>query len=464
MDFSALNESLWNTILQFGVIAFMLLLANVLRRKLPFVRKTLLPTAVLAGFIMLILRVCHILPVDTELMEIITYHTIAIGFIALTLQIPEKKAPAEQKDLTGAKSGALIVSCYLLQGFIGLLITAGLAYTLMPGFFKAAGIILPMGFGQGPGQANNIGSSYESLGFVGGQSFGLSIAAMGFLVACVVGVIYLNILKKRGKIYPEQQIYLSGSVTVDYFESKNELPISESVDRFSVQMAMILMVYLVTFLAINGLDRLLTTTLPGLAASLVPILWGFNFIIGALIALITRQLLAGLTKVKVMTHRYPNNYLLGRISGVAFDLMVITGIAAIDLHVLNDLWLPFILLSIAGTVFTLVYLQWMAKKLYGAYYYEGLLSMYGMLTGTISSGVLLLREIDPNFKTPAANNLLLGTSFGILFGIPMLILIGLAPRSDAMLFLTMALIFVYFILLLLFMLKVKPLRHRRKAN
>ena len=26
--------------------------------------------------------------------------------------------------------------------------------------------------------------------------------------------------------------------------------------------------------------------------------------------------------------------------------------------------------------------------------------MYGMLTGTISSGVLLLREIDPDFDTP----------------------------------------------------------------
>ena len=120
-------------------------------------------------------------------MEMITYHSIAIGFIAMSLQIPEKKQTVEKVDFTAAKSGALIVSTYLIQGFIGLIITILLAQTVMPGLFKAAGIILPMGYGQGPGQANNVGSTYEALGFAGGQSFGLSIAAMGFVCACVVG-------------------------------------------------------------------------------------------------------------------------------------------------------------------------------------------------------------------------------------------------------------------------------------
>ncbi len=31
--------------------------------------------------------------------------------------------------------------------------------------------------------------------------------------------------------------------------------------------------------------------------------------------------------------------------------------------------------------------------------------MFGMLTGTASRGMILLREIDPNYETPAANNL-----------------------------------------------------------
>jgi ESS family glutamate:Na+ symporter len=81
--------------------------------------------------------------------------------------------------------------------------------------------------------------------------------------------------------------------------------------------------------------------------------------------------------------------------------------------------------------------------------------MYGMLTGTISSGVLLLRELDAEFKTPAATNLITGSSFAIVFGIPMLLLIGLAPESDALLYLTLVLIAVYLLVLLLFMLLAK---------
>ena len=80
--------------------------------------------------------------------------------------------------------------------------------------------------------------------------------------------------------------------------------------------------------------------------------------------------------------------------------------------------------------------------------------MYGMLTGTISSGVLLLREIDPDFETPAANNLVVGSSYAILFGVPMLLLIGIAPNSTVMTFIVLGLLVVYFALLLAFMLKI----------
>lgn len=160
-------------------------------------------------------------------------------------------------------------------------------------------------------------------------------------------------------------------------------------------------------------------------------------------------------KAKVMTRQYQNNYLLSRISGAAFDLMVIAGIAAIDIRDLSGLWVPFLLMAVLGTIVTYYYLKWICKKLYPQYYYEGLLSMFGMMTGTISSGVLLLREIDPSFKTSAANNLLTGTSTAILFGAPMLILIGMAPKSNQLLFITFGLMIFYLSLLLLFMLKAK---------
>ncbi|MBQ5991773.1 MAG: sodium:glutamate symporter [Clostridia bacterium] len=476
MNYSASNTSLWNLIIQVGLIALFLLLANLLRRKIPFFRKSLMPTAVLAGFLFLILRTAGLLifkaetleklpynPFDTTILETVTYHGIAIGFIALSLRVT-KKSSEEKNGLIAPKSGALIVSTYLVQGIAGLVISLLLFFTFMPNLFAASGILLPMGYGQGPGQANNIGTSFENLGFAGGRSFGLAIAAAGYLCACIVGVIYINVLARRRKRERAAHDELSGSVvTVADFQDENEIPIAESLDKFSVQFALVIFVYLITFAFTWGVDALITKLAPGVAKTVSPLLWGFNFIIGTLMAMLTRKIIGVFRKTKAMTRQYQNNYLLSRISGLAFDLMIVCGIASINIEDLSGLWVPFVLMAVAGGVATFFWLKWLSGKIYPSYAEEAFVSMYGMMTGTISSGVMLLREIDPNFRTPAANNLLTGSAFAIVFGAPMLLLVGLAPQSLLLTWVTLGLLIVYLALLLVFLLAVRR-RKDRKAD
>lgn len=461
MDYSAANNDLWNGVIQLGIIAAAVIFATFLRRKITFVRKSLMPTAVLAGFILLLLRTVGIMNLDSQFLEMLTYHGIALGFIAMSLRTNDKKSE-DGGNMVAPKSGALIVGTYLVQGIVGLCITLLLAYTIMPDLFEAAGLLLPMGYGQGPGQANNIGSTYEAMGFVGGRSFGLSIAASGYLVACIGGVIALNILMRKKKLQRVDHDEISGSATVDTFQDKNELPISESLDKFSMQAALVIVVYLLTFLLTWGLTSGISALSEGLADTVNTLLWGFNFIIGSVLAILVRVILQKLRKFKVMTRQYQNNYLLSRISGLAFDIMIIAGIASIEISDLSGLWVPFILMSVAGTVVTWLYLSKVCKKIYPDYYYQGLLSMYGMMTGTISSGILLLREIDPEYETPAANNLVLGSAFGIVFGAPMLILVGLAPKSTTLAIVTLGLCVIYFALLMLFIYKVNGRKRRKR--
>lgn len=454
MDFSAANTSLWNPVIQVGCIAALILVANVIRRKVKFIRANLLPTAVLAGFILLLLRSFNIVPIDTVFLEKLTYHALALGFIALSLRVPQKNA---EKDgaMLGSKSGALIVSTYLVQAITGLVISLVLAYTVMPDLFKASGILLPMAYGQGPGQANNVGTTYEALGMVGGRSFGLSLAAMGYLCACVVGVIYLNVLNRKKKIdRVKDKDEVSGSVTVDIFQDHNEIPIAESIDKLSVQFALVFIIYFITYLLTVGISSLLQMIAPGLAKTVGTLLWGFNFIVGSVVAIGCRSLFVGLRKKKLMNRQYQNNYLLSRISGLAFDLMIVAGIASIDISDLSGYWLPFALMSVCGGIVTFVYLLYMCKKLYPGYVYEGFFSMFGMLTGTISSGVLLLREIDPELKTPASGHLITGSSFGIVFGFPVLLLVSYAAQGTTAVFMTIVLASVYLAALMFFMLRV----------
>ncbi len=453
MNYSAQNAQLWSPIIQFAIIAGIIVAANFLRRKLPFIRKSLMPTAVIGGFLLLLLRTVCTLPIQDNFLENVTYHGIALGFIALSLRVPSKQEKEQRRgDLTGLKSGAVIVGSYLIQGFFGLLATLLLARTFMPNLFEAAGILLPMGYGQGPGQANNIGGSYEAQGFVGGRSFGLAVAASGFLCACIVGVIYINILSKRGKLKRVDHNEVSGSVSIDTFQDENEIPISESLDKFSIQVALVLGVYGATYLVTLGLESLITAIAPGAAGTVSSLLWGFNFMIGSLLAIGLRGLFTGLRKTKIMTRQYQNNYLLNRISGFAFDVMIVAGIGSIDIEQLSGLWVPFIVLSIIGAVVTFVHLRICSKKVYPDYENEGFVSMYGTMTGTISSGILLLREIDTDLKTPAATNLITGSAFAIVFGAPVLIFVGMAPNSP---WLVLGLIAAYYLVMMAIIFLVK---------
>ncbi len=453
MDYSAANQELWSFIIQLGLIAGAILLAQLLRQKVSLIRKSLMPVAVLAGFLLLIAKYAGLVKLDGAIMETLVYHGIALGFIAMSLRVPAQKQSAGG-DLTGLKSGAVIVSTYLVQGITGLIITLFLAYTFMPGLFKAAGLLLPMGYGQGPGQANNIGSSYEALGFAGGRSFGLSIAAAGYLVACIVGVVILNILSRRGKLGAARRSAAEDQ-GVDFFQSKDEIPVSDSIDKLSVQIAMVVLVYLATYLAAWGITSGIAALSAGLAGTVNTLIWGFNFIIGSALAILLRVLLEKAKKAGLIRRQYQNNYLLNRISGFFFDIMIVAGIASINLEDIRGLWVPFVLMAVAGAAVTWLHLRFVCRDVYRDYYYEGLISMYGMLTGTISSGVLLLREIDPDLATPAANNLITGSSFGIILGAPILVLVGLAPKSDLLCWITLGLIAVYMALLELLIFKAK---------
>ena len=447
MNYSAENIGLWSPVVQLGIIALLVLISNILRLKVPFVKKTLMPTSVLAGFLLLAFKYTHLIEIEPGLLDALTYHGIALGFIAMSLRVTKSDFSQGGGVRTAINSGAMIVSSYMIQGIIGLLISLGLAYTIKPDMFKAAGILLPMGFGQGPGQANNIGSSYEALGFAGGKSYALAIAATGFLVACVIGVIYLNIQAKRGKFERKDVKELSGSVTVDTFQDEGEMPISQSIDRLSIQVALIVLVYVFTFFVLWAVTSLLAKFAPGVANALSPIFWGFNFIFGSLFAVLTRNILSKFRKIKLMEMQYQNNYLLSRISGLFFDVMIICGIASIDFEDLHGLWIPFALTCILGGLVTFLHLKFFCKRVYKGYEEEGFLAMFGMLTGTISSGILLVREIDPDFKTPAANNLVSGSGVAIAFGAPMLILISMAPKSTASTFIVLGLLALYYLIL-----------------
>ncbi|MBR6455598.1 MAG: hypothetical protein IKS72_01520, partial [Prevotella sp.] len=293
------------------------------------------------------------------------------------------------------------------------------------------------GYGQGTGQALNYGSIYEAdYGFAGGKSFGLTVAAMGFLSAAIGGVIHLNMMRRRGKFaggFEETAEQFSS----DDIQKATEIPMNGSIDKLTVQLSFVFGTYAVTYLVIRGLGNLIP--------SFKSVLYGFNFLFGVIFGSLINMILNRMTrKTRIIQREYVNEFLMKRISGFFFDLMIVAGFAAIRIEVIGQYWPVLLTIGIVGAVSTYLYNKLVAKKLFEKYGEEQFMAMYGMLTGTASTGIVLLREIDRNFDTPVAENLVYQNFPAIVFGFPMMLLAALAPKQPVM---TWIIVLAFFIVM-----------------
>lgn len=434
------ESSVWGNINLIAVLLISLLVANLLKKKIPFLAKSLIPTSVLGG--LLLLLVSNIYRIfagismfdthffnenGTDLAEILTYHCLALGFIAAVFKPTEKIKKERVRDVFN--TGLTTVSGYLIQGVLGLGITIPWAM-LQTDKFAGAGIILPFGYGQGSGQALNWGSIYETdYGFTGGRSFGLTIAALGFMSAAIGGVIYLNIAERKG-IIKRDFMEVAEVYSAEDVQKNDEIPMNGSIDKLTVQLGFVFGSYFIAYILIMLLGNLV--------GGLRSVLYGFNFLFGVMVATLVNVIVGKLKKGKILQKAYINEFLMKRISGFFFDLMIVAGVAAIKIEMIKDYWLMIVVLGIVGAVATYFYNRVVSKALFKEYSEEQFLVMYGMLTGTASTGIILLREIDKDFKTPAAENLVYQNFPAIVFGFPIMLLAATVPKQPVFVLLVMA--------------------------
>ena len=99
--------------------------------------------------------------------------------------------------------------------------------------------------------------------------------------------------------------------------------------------------------------------------------------------------------------------------------------------------------------------------LFPRYCEQQFMAMYGMLTGTASTGMILLREVDPEYKTPVADNLIYQNLPAIVFGFPMMLLATLAPVKPKT---TLVILVLFFVVMNLVLFRSKLLRRRRRRT
>lgn len=417
----------WNMMNYFVLIGVLLFVGKIIKEKVPFLNRVIIPTALIAGFIGLILSEGFLgfVPYERgDVLKEIVYHSLAIGFIALSLKRDTNKTTKKIWS-----TGMIIVIVYLLQAIIG----AGVVVLFFKDIFLGAGLLLPLGFGQGPGLATSIGQGYaENRDLFDGAALGATIASVGFLIGGIIGVVALNYLSRKHNLNVDKFHKENSAIKETFeFESIKEFRV---FDALTAQMAIIFVIYGAVYLTLVLLEGVILPAFGETGETFAGVAHGFNFLIGILYALLFKKVLVSFDKKGKNVNFMTNNYILSNISSIAFNFLIAAAVLTITIESIKEYYLFVIVLALTGGLFTFLLIRFLIKRVYGeefqVHYFLGL---FGMLTGTASTGLALLKGVDPDFKSPVAEEMVIGSGTAITMALPLFALLmfpGLAITND----------------------------------
>lgn len=436
----------WSFFVDMGIISLALLAATAIRSRVRFFQRFLIPNALTAGFLLLPFYnfVAPLIGVTSDGLGEIVYHLLSISFVAMTLRRPVQIRGKSERGVVS--TAVAVVFQYGAQGFLGLILTFLLIQTVIPDLFPSFGLMVPLGFALGPGQAYAIGGGWEAFGFSGAGSVGLTFAALGFLIACFAGVFMINYGFRRGWTSPTMARE-ADAVPADEREARRsgivpperEAPIgarlktySDAIDSMTINLGIVLAVYFGSYLFLRLLSWALSFA-GDLGTDLATNLWGINFVFAMLAAVVVKRPLRALGWNRVLDHGS-----LTRLSGAAVDLMVAAAVGAISLVVVVEYWLPILIIGGISGLMVFLTVPWMCSRLFTSYRFQRTVIIFGAMTGTLPTGLAMLRVLDPDFRTPVAGDYVYSAAFVFLVMIPMILAMNLpaysATRAEPALF------------------------------
>jgi ESS family glutamate:Na+ symporter len=415
----------WSIFLDLGLICLALLIATFIRSKVRFFQKFLIPSALIAGFLLLPFYnyAAPKVGMSGEGLGNLVFHLLNLSFVAMSLRGMGMKGAGKRIF----SSAVVIISQYTLQVIVGFGLTLVFIYTFLPTLFPSFGFLMPLGFGLGPGQAFAIGKGWEALGFEGGGNLGLVFAAMGYLWACFLGIALITIGRKRGWMSGELAAAVGGRrLHSGILASGVKRPVgsrltteTEAIDTLSFNLALVLGVYLLAYLFLHFLTFLLSFA-GAMGSQLASNLWGIAFIFAAIIAMFVKRILRAFN----VDHTVDNGTLT-RVAGGCIDIMVTAAIASITIILLTRFWIPILTIAIMGGIVSTLTIFWTVSRLFTDNRFSRAIMFYGNLTGTLSTGLALLRVVDPDFKTPVATDYMYGTGITFVLAIPLILMLNL---------------------------------------
>ena len=405
--------------------AILLLVGMVLRLSVPMFRWLYIPASVIAGFVGLL---C--VQLGGSLGEVGALFTssadswkswpgllIAVVFAGMLL---ERQPSSLGSSLRRAgREGLMVWVIVLGQTAVGLLVTWLLIQPNDP-VPDAFGMLIETGFAGGHGTAAAMGQVFkaDSIGLDSGLDLGVMMATVGLIYGIVSGVFWINVGVRRGWTLRTKTVTTA---------AESETSLGRAVVRSDILDPLLVQaIWLVSAFAIGMLLQWVVNSLahwiappPELAnitgpdqilaeraelaerTGVAAIIGSFPLFIYTLFGgLAVRRLLAAIGKADMI-----DTVAIGRLTSTAMDVLVVAAIASLNLTAVADRAGSIAILVVAAAVWTAICLvalsRWMLPQ---DHWFELGLINYGMSTGTTATGFVLLRMIDPDLESGAAED------------------------------------------------------------
>ncbi len=397
-------------ILIFAFLSCLLIAGVIFRGTIRFIQYFLIPASITGGILGLLLSQIgkYYNLIDHQnlvsILETFSYHFFNISFISIGLT-PSQKDKSHLTVYRGSLWMAFIQGInFPLQAFVG-----GLIVFLMVSFgveiHPMLGFLFPLGFNEGPGQALSLGKVWEEFGFEYAASIGLSFATLGYLYCIFVGVPLANWGIKKGYI---KNIKKPSEDFKKGFYSSNKIELIKlqnsthpnSLEPLAFQISLIGLVILITYIFLWILSKFLPQDISKM-------LWGFFFLFGITFSILVRKFLQWIKKEYLI-----EIFIQEKITSFAVDFLVVSTITSIQIHIFKTFLFPILLISLIGGILTTLLIVLLGHKLKN-YFWERILAIFGIVTGTTSTGLLLLKIVDPKLETPVAKEIALMNLFSI---------------------------------------------------
>jgi ESS family glutamate:Na+ symporter len=372
---------LLDVLLAFTALSLLLLLATALRQRSRRLQRLGLPEALIAGLLGLAIGPFSPLKLFPERVYTVWAQTpgvlITVVFASLFLGQPMPSPRQLWQRAASQTAFGLVLGFgqYLVGGLTVLLVLGPLL-----GVNPLLACLIEVGFEGGHGTAAGMGPSFAELGLASGEALGLAMATVGVLAAVLIGSTLVAIGRRRQ--------WLVSSATAAADPAPGEGPItrpllpagpSPTIDALTLNLALIG--------AAVGLGMLLKEALvaswPLLKA--VPL-----FPLAMIGGLVVQQLL-----LRAGQPQLANAPLQHSLGSLAMDVLMTAAMASLNLPLLDEAWLPFLVLALVGLAWNLAVFWWLAPRLFADAWFERGLTDFGQGTGVTATGLLLLRMADP---------------------------------------------------------------------